>query len=609
MRTAVVMAVLCILISAAVGSAETDTGTKAAPTDFLRRGFNQDLLAEEIDAEGDTMAFWGASGRDNQNNVPFEFYAANTVALGAVLHRIEFNPDYVNPIPDPGSSYPDGVKFSLTERSAEFGTSENGFAFARCPEPGVLVFGMWITSFSGPYPLILPGSGPIIEVPFNVDVPPPPLMKFVPVRFVDELPYWRNSWSDEYGTLIIPTLVDGEFEVLKRPSCPVLFSYDGTRFNEENTLLTACEPSGYTEVVSDYYRVTGPVASDDGTITFQLREMEDEITYLHDVRLITVDHAPGTRVACTVDGRIFAYDGYARPLSAVSDEGVDVLSSIASEDGKLFTAKKSGHIDLELPIEEQVIDIPSLSKRVCDDLLLTAQAEGQKSIPPASLDVERLAADGTWVPLATLPSREKTAHEYVFIDRPVDAESDRMKIRISWEGSYTTDVIRQFVPSNEAPIISEFRASYIDPMTNVAAQPNEEGLFVLRKGDILELDFSTEPGARADAVRDYIVVAKGNYTPDYGIGRDAGPATVALHDNYPNPFNPTTTISFTVPHTTRYELSIYTVAGQVVSTFTGTAEPGMVRIAWDASGLASGVYFYKLTAGSYTSTKKMILLR
>ena len=87
------------------------------------------------------------------------------------------------------------------------------------------------------------------------------------------------------------------------------------------------------------------------------------------------------------------------------------------------------------------------------------------------------------------------------------------------------------------------------------------------------------------------------------------PSNFGLNQNYPNPFNPSTTVSFTLPVTSEYELAIFNVNGQKVTTFTGHHEAGMVEIEWNASDMASGVYFYRLTAGSFTDTKKMVLLK
>jgi len=87
------------------------------------------------------------------------------------------------------------------------------------------------------------------------------------------------------------------------------------------------------------------------------------------------------------------------------------------------------------------------------------------------------------------------------------------------------------------------------------------------------------------------------------------PENFALHQNYPNPFNATTTIRFSLPLATDYELTIYNVSGQQVDRFEGTHEAGVVDITWDADQHASGIYLYKLAAGNFTATKKMVLLK
>lgn len=87
------------------------------------------------------------------------------------------------------------------------------------------------------------------------------------------------------------------------------------------------------------------------------------------------------------------------------------------------------------------------------------------------------------------------------------------------------------------------------------------------------------------------------------------PSDFALHQNYPNPFNPTTTIGFALPTACNYTLTVYNVSGQEVERFAGSHEAGIVEIEWDAGNLASGIYFYKLTAGDFSATKKMVLLK
>jgi hypothetical protein len=89
------------------------------------------------------------------------------------------------------------------------------------------------------------------------------------------------------------------------------------------------------------------------------------------------------------------------------------------------------------------------------------------------------------------------------------------------------------------------------------------------------------------------------------------PKTYALDQNYPNPFNPSTTIGFALPVAGNYTLTVYNVNGQVVKSFSGAAEAGWQKVVWNTNetNTASGVYFYRLEAGSFSSVKKMVLLK
>jgi hypothetical protein len=86
------------------------------------------------------------------------------------------------------------------------------------------------------------------------------------------------------------------------------------------------------------------------------------------------------------------------------------------------------------------------------------------------------------------------------------------------------------------------------------------------------------------------------------------PKEYSLGQNYPNPFNPSTTIEYSIPKNSVVSLKIYDMLGKEVATLTDRyQEAGTYIVNWNASHLSSGVYFYKLSAGSFIETKKMIL--
>jgi hypothetical protein len=84
----------------------------------------------------------------------------------------------------------------------------------------------------------------------------------------------------------------------------------------------------------------------------------------------------------------------------------------------------------------------------------------------------------------------------------------------------------------------------------------------------------------------------------------------SLEQNYPNPFNPSTSIQYTIGSRQFVQLKVYDVLGNEVATLVDDYKPaGSYEIDFNASQLSSGLYMYKLKAGEFISTKKMILIK
>jgi hypothetical protein len=93
-------------------------------------------------------------------------------------------------------------------------------------------------------------------------------------------------------------------------------------------------------------------------------------------------------------------------------------------------------------------------------------------------------------------------------------------------------------------------------------------------------------------------------------GQDPIVSEFRLSQNYPNPFNPATVISYSVPAGSDVSLKVYDALGQeVASLVDGFVSAGTHEVEFDASALASGIYFYRMTAGSFTDSKKLVLLK
>jgi hypothetical protein len=103
---------------------------------------------------------------------------------------------------------------------------------------------------------------------------------------------------------------------------------------------------------------------------------------------------------------------------------------------------------------------------------------------------------------------------------------------------------------------------------------------------------------------------KGTESENNSINDDGLPREFVLFDNYPNPFNPTTTIKYSLPKAGVVSLKVYDILGIEVATLVNENKPaGSYEVDFDAGQFPSGVYFYKLQTESYIDTKKMILLK
>jgi len=83
-----------------------------------------------------------------------------------------------------------------------------------------------------------------------------------------------------------------------------------------------------------------------------------------------------------------------------------------------------------------------------------------------------------------------------------------------------------------------------------------------------------------------------------------------VYQNYPNPFNPTTTITYAVPQRTNVSVKVYNITGKEVATLVNEVkDAGAYSVNFNAENLSSGVYFYKISAGQFSSVRKMILIK
>lgn len=443
-------------------------------------------------------------------------------------------------------------------------------------------------------------------------------------RFVpgEALTFWRvraragDTWS-RWSSIL-------SFQGGNGPSCPVLFSYDGVQYQKENPLLTACEQTNYRESVTDYYLLQNPPSQEGGRVRLQLREMENETTFLDSFSLMVVDHPKSSKAAVTAGGLIELYGRVVSPTGVVDQTGSDRLGDVADEDGRYFRAFGPGFLTVTFPIDSArnvtLLQLNSGLKLPCGGPIRAGRTDPGETVLAGSIKAELLDQNGSWYRGSAVPARQWPVQNVVNFNTAAAVSSGSMVVKISWEKEYATDQICRIVPENLPRSISRIKPSRVTLVKSGSQAadnlPTREFVPVtLSKGDILEFSFEVPPSQGPETARDFIVCAGGRYVPTAASQESAARLPFKLSGNYPNPFNPNTSISYELEQPAHVKLTIYNINGQVVRLLVNADESsGKKSSIWDGRddagrSVASGVYLYRMEVGGLVASKKMVLLK
>jgi hypothetical protein len=199
---------------------------------------------------------------------------------------------------------------------------------------------------------------------------------------------------------------------------------------------------------------------------------------------------------------------------------------------------------------------------------------------------------------------------------------DSIPVAVGWNmiGSISSPVPVDSITSDPGGIVTSrffgYNGGYV-----VSASIEPGKAYWVKSSQIGKLILSSAPGGVTASNRIRIATASGRPPdpPETGAsGDNIVPTEFGLDQNYPNPFNPATTFNFQLPSASRVTLKIIDVLGREVALIVNEElPPGAYNKTWDASGVPSGVYFYRLVAsaahsgetGSFSVTRKLLLVR
>jgi hypothetical protein len=223
------------------------------------------------------------------------------------------------------------------------------------------------------------------------------------------------------------------------------------------------------------------------------------------------------------------------------------------------------------------------------------KAATASSIEGVGLEASK-AVDGN---MGTRWSSSFSDPQWIFVDLGVTYHID--EVVLNWEAEYAKQYFLQLSDSASG-------------WTNIWQETNGDGgidsIRVSANSRFLRLlgiQRATPRGYSLYEIEVYGSTTTGVVSPERTSG---GPVSYYLYESFPNPFNPSTTIEFTLPRSNFVTLKVFNILGEEVATLAGQDfTAGSYRVDWNAKGVASGVYLYRLVAGSFVETKKMLLLK
>lgn len=295
----------------------------------------------------------------------------------------------------------------------------------------------------------------------------------------------------------------------------------------------------------------------------------------------------------------------ALPFSCVDKSERDCLKLVNKIDGQYFR----GHRDDYL-----VLDFGKSSKRAEEHLEVVAAEKGMTTI---ALQVE---AEKGWEDIAPLHPRENWSTQLIDLSPIEAAGREWFNLRLLWKSNHKLDYISlaqtqsSDIKIQKCPLKSAIHSKE-GLVTNYLVSIDKE-YTELAPGEQIDLTFSrVEPTDGYQ--RDFILVTTGYYVKGKYYESSPGditdhliPKSFSLSQNYPNPFNPVTDIKYAIPEDCWVRLEVYSILGEKVATLVnGSQEAGYKIVRWDAGSFPSGIYFYRIQAGKFNQSKKMVLLK
>lgn len=407
--------------------------------------------------------------------------------------------------------------------------------------------------------------------------------------------------------------------------CPFVYTWNGETWVEDNNILPQSQDSTVLgQDVTDFYQLYTKPILDEGKYYLAIGEFEEEISYLDQLKLLVVDHPQETFITVDDNGEIIQFAKPAYFANAQLDS-IDVYKKLVGLDS--IKAEVSRDETLSLSFEDVSVGTEKW-------LLLIGQQEPiyKDKIAGSILRRDGFAIDGgkeNTTEFSSFRLRKNPTYQWVLVP---DGNSSSLQVDIAFnseaEIDYTELSHKLELPFTVyTPQLLYAEHSVFGDVTSLLNQIDEQ-YSILNTDEMITLEYSAPP-IQEGMERTIIFVSRGRYerlennmlakgksqteNKNQNLSSTENPSIVyeyGLSQNFPNPFNPVTTISYQLKDQGLVQLKVYNSLGQEIVTLVNEVQSsGIYETLFDASNLPSGVYIYSLKVNDFVQNNKMTLLK
>jgi len=373
--------------------------------------------------------------------------------------------------------------------------------------------------------------------------------------------------------------------------CPALVFKEKGIVVTENHLLSTALAHPKSEV-TDFYQTYNPFIAIKDTISFSITEKGDDITKIDLLKMYQIEAEKNTEAAVTVDGEVINYNNDELRNKVLANNGTDVSEELRSIDNITYDLDKDSALNIIVPPGSE------------NYLVIRGRTKASKEIISFRMNTSLNET-------ADIYLRELPGDVCIKLDKPnftnltITALQKCEIDRIALVSNLNTHLVNELIMIPAAEGNRDFGKiiSYDD--NNYLIISNSRGI---------ELSFLNNKNPDKDLY--YFLKVKGTYSKVNDEMTESEEISskekfdFKLNDNFPNPFNPSTKISFEIPENGHVKLSVYDITGRLIKTLVNEfRNAGRYESVFDGSSLSSGFYFYRLESGRNIETNRMILLK